>query len=148
MIGGSGSPRNTSIFHEARRVGSLDEAERDRLGAERKESLKCTLSLSNSYFHSRFLMLCDVDRVVWPGRAVIQERLVCRRNKMGCVAQGQTERELQTQGAVRLLSIFLLAYFVFCLLKTSPQDADELGQTWQWLKGLLWAVLAPTGDGP
>lgn len=70
---------------------------------------------------------------------------------MGCMAQGQAERELQTQGAVRLLSIFFFFFWLILssvYLRHSPQDANELGQTWERLKGLLLAVLAPTGDGP
>lgn len=66
---------NTTSFM---RLGEWDlspeeEAERDRLGTGRKGSLKCTLGLSNNYFHSSFLMICDLDRMMWPGRAVTQE---------------------------------------------------------------------------
>jgi hypothetical protein len=49
-----------------------EKAERGRLGAGRKGWLKCILSLSNNYFHSSFL-ICDLDRVVWPGRTVAHE---------------------------------------------------------------------------
>lgn len=80
---------------------------------------------------------------MWPGRTVCHTRMAEGEIKWAeRHEEGRIDGERQPHCAVRLLSLS-----VFCL-RQSPKDVHELEQTWEWLKGLPWAVLAPTGDGP